>query len=147
MKIAYFDCASGISGDMTLAALIDSGVPLEPIQQGIASLGLPEVKLVASDVKRRGFRARYVLVEHPPEHAHRHLHHITAMIDRSALTARQKDLARRIFQRLAEAEAKVHASTIEEVHFHEVGAVDSIADIVGAAIGLDLLQVDRIVAS
>lgn len=132
---------------MTLAALVDAGVPLEPIQAGIASLGLAECRLVPSEVKRRGFRARHIKVEHPEEHAHRHLRHITAMIDRGTLTARQKDLAKRIFQKLGEAEAKVHGTTIEKVHFHEVGAVDSIADIVGAAIALDLLGVDRIAAS
>jgi pyridinium-3,5-bisthiocarboxylic acid mononucleotide nickel chelatase len=98
-------------------------------------------------VKKRGFRATQIRVEHEPEHKHRHLHHITAMIDGSVLTARQKELAKRIFQRLAEAEAKVHGSTIEKVHFHEVGAVDSIADIVGSAIGFDLLGIEQVVCS
>lgn len=147
MKIAYLDCLSGISGDMTLAALIDAGVELAGIQSGIASLGLPEVKLATSEVKRKGFRGLHLTVEHPPEHAHRHLHHITDMIDGSQLTGRQKDLAKRIFTKLGEAEAKVHGTTIRKVHFHEVGAIDSIADIVGAAIGWDLLGVDRIVCS
>jgi uncharacterized protein (TIGR00299 family) protein len=147
MRIAYLDCPSGISGDMTLAALVDAGVDLTQIQAGIDSLGLAGCRIVAEEVKRKGFRALHVKVEHPPEHAHRHLHHITAMIDRSRLSDRQKEIAGRIFRRLAEAEAKVHGSTIETVHFHEVGAVDSIADIVGAAIGWDLLGVERIVAS
>jgi pyridinium-3,5-bisthiocarboxylic acid mononucleotide nickel chelatase len=147
MRIAYLDCPSGISGDMTLAALVDAGADLAQIQAGIDSLGLPGCRIVAEEVKRKGFRAVHITVEHPPEHAHRHLHHITAMIDRSRLSDRQKDLAGRIFRRLAEAEAKVHGSTIEKVHFHEVGAVDSIADIVGAVIGWDLLGVERVVAS
>jgi uncharacterized protein (TIGR00299 family) protein len=147
MKIAYLDCPSGISGDMTLAALIDAGVDLAQIQAGIDSLALLGCRIVAEEVKRKGFRALHVKVEHPAEHAHRHLHHITAMIDRSRLSDRQKEIATRIFRRLAEAEAKVHGTTIEKVHFHEVGAVDSIADIVGAAIGWDLLGVERIVAS
>jgi hypothetical protein len=147
MKIAYLDCHSGISGDMTLGALVDAGVPLEAISSGVDSLGLPGCRLVASEVKRKGFRATQVTVEHTPEHTHRHLHHITGMIDRSTLSDRQKDLAKRIFTRLGEAEAKVHGTTIAKVHFHEVGAVDSIADIVGAAIGWDLLGADRIVAS
>jgi uncharacterized protein (TIGR00299 family) protein len=86
-------------------------------------------------------------VEHEPEHKHRHLHHITAMIDGSTLSDRSKNLAKRIFQKLAEAEAKVHGTTLEKVHFHEVGAVDSIADIVGSAIGFDLLGIERIVCS
>lgn len=147
MNLAYFDCASGISGDMTLAALVDAGAELSAIQAGIDSLGLPACRLVASEVKRAGFRGLHIQVEYPPEHKHRHLHHITQMIDRSSLTERAKQLARRIFTRLAEAEAKVHGSTIEKVHFHEVGAVDSIADICGAAIGFDLLGIERVVAS
>ena len=147
MKIAYLDCASGISGDMTLGALVDAGVDLAALNAGVQSLGLPGVRLVANQVKKKGFRATQITVEHEPEHKHRHLHHITAMIDSSTITPGQKDLAKRIFGRLAEAEAKVHNSTIEKVHFHEVGAVDSIADIVGAAIGWDLLGAERIVCS
>jgi uncharacterized protein (TIGR00299 family) protein len=144
MRIAYLDCPSGISGDMTLGALVDAGVELARIQSGIDSLGLPGCRLAASEVKRHGFRATKVTVEHEPEDAHRHLHHITDKIDGSTLTPRQKELARAIFTKLAEAEAKVHGTTIRKVHFHEVGAVDSIADIVGAAIGFDLLQVGAI---
>ncbi|HEX4414753.1 MAG TPA: nickel pincer cofactor biosynthesis protein LarC [Lacipirellulaceae bacterium] len=147
MRIAYLDCASGISGDMTLGALVDAGAELAAIQTGIDSLGLPSCRLVRTEVKKQGFRATQITVEYEPEHKHRHLHHITAMIDSSTLTARQKELAGRIFHKLAEAEAKVHGSTIEKVHFHEVGAVDSIADIVGAAIGFDLLGIERIVCS
>ncbi len=147
MRIAYFDCTSGISGDMTLGALVDAGVDLSAIQAGIDSLGLPTCRLVSEEVKRHGFRATKVNVEHEPEHAHRHLHHITDMIDASTLTGSQKELAKRIFTRLGEAEAKVHGTTIRKVHFHEVGAVDSIADIVGCAIGLELLGVDRISCS
>ena len=147
MKIAYLDCASGISGDMTLGALVDAGVSLDALNAAIGSLGWSNVKLVATTVKKKGFRATLVTVEHEPEHKHRHLHHITAMIEGSILSARQKELAHRIFRKLAEAEAKVHNSTIEKVHFHEVGAVDSICDIVGAAVGWDLLGVQRIQAS
>ncbi|MEX2173989.1 MAG: nickel pincer cofactor biosynthesis protein LarC [Pirellulaceae bacterium] len=148
MKIAYFDCISGISGDMTLGALVDSGVSLAAMQAGIDSLGYPNIKLVAAEVKRHGFRACKVTVEHEPEQAHRHLHHIVEKIDASpVLTPPQKDLARRIFTCIGEAEAKVHGTTLRKVHFHEVGAVDSIADIVGAAVGLSLLGVDRIVCS
>ena len=149
MKIAYFDCLSGISGDMTLGALVDAGIDLAVLQAGIDSLKLPRpVKLIATEVKRKGFRATKVNVEHEPEQAHRHLHHIVDMIDASdMITPPQKDLAKRIFTRLGEAEAKVHGTTLRKVHFHEVGAVDSIADIVGSAIGISLLGVDRIVCS
>ena len=148
MKIAYLDCLSGISGDMTLGALVDAGVDLAAIQSGIDSLGLPQqVRLEATTVKKKGFRATQIEIHHEPEHAHRHLHHIEAMIDASRLTGRQQSLAKSIFQRLGAAEAKVHGTTIEKVHFHEVGAIDSIADIVGSAIGWDLLGVERIICS
>ncbi|NOZ38748.1 MAG: nickel pincer cofactor biosynthesis protein LarC [Planctomycetes bacterium] len=147
MRIAYLDCASGVSGDMMLGALVDAGVDLAKVQAGIDSLGLPSCQLATEEVKKKGFRALQLTVEHEPEHAHRHLHHIVKMIDGSTLSPSQRELALRIFNRLAQAEAKVHGSTIEKVHFHEVGAVDSIADIVGSAIAWDLLGVDRIVCS
>ena len=144
MRIAYLDCASGISGDMMLGALVDLGVPLSNIQEKIDSLGLPSCQLVTEETKRCGFRANKLSVRHEPEHAHRHLHHITEMIDGSELTPSQQTLAKNIFQRLGEAEAKAHGTTIEKVHFHEVGAVDSIADIVGCSVALDLLNLDKI---
>lgn len=147
MRIAYLDCASGISGDMTLAALVDAGADLDAIQTGITSLGLTDCRLVVDEVDRHGFRALHLTVEHPREHVHRHLSHITDMIEGSSLSRRQKETAVNIFTKLAEAEAKVHGTTVEKVHFHEVGAVDSIADIVGAAIGWDLLGVERIMSS
>ena len=147
MKTAYFDCLSGISGDMTLGALVDAGADLRELNTAIESLGLPNCRLVASEVKKCGFRATQVTVEYQEEHVHRHLSHIQKLIDASILNDRQKDLASRIFRKLAEAEAKVHGTTIEKVHFHEVGAADSIADIVGAAVGLDILGIERIAAS
>ena len=112
MKIAFFDCPSGISGDMTLGALADCGVELAAMQAGIDSLGYPGVKLVAEEVHRKGFRGLKVHVQHEPEKAHRHLHHIVEKIDASTvLTTAQKELAKRIFTRLGEAEAKVHGTT------------------------------------
>jgi pyridinium-3,5-bisthiocarboxylic acid mononucleotide nickel chelatase len=148
MRIAYFDCASGIAGDMVLGALVDCGADLAAIQTGVESLGLPDVKISAAEVRRKGFRGLKIEIEHPAEQKkHRHLHHIIEMIDAGKLTPRAKDLAKRIFTRLGEAEAKVHGVEIRKVHFHEVGAVDSIADIVGTAIGLDQLGIERIEAS
>ncbi len=147
-RIAYFDCISGISGDMTLGALVDLGAEVEKIEAAVRSMGLPDLSIRSEIVKKSGFRAIKVDVLHPPEHAHRHLHHITAMIDgASEIETDAKSLAHRIFLRLAEAEAKVHGSTIEKVHFHEVGAIDSIADIVGTAIALCSLGIHQIVAS
>lgn len=131
---------------MTLGALVDAGVSGEAIAKAIASLGLPGgVEFVT--VKRCGMRATYAKVDAPHEHVHRHLHHIDAIIDKSSLTERQKALAKKIFRKLGEAEADSHGVPIEKVHFHEVGAIDSIIDIVGAAVGLDLLGVDDILAS
>ena len=146
-KIAYLDCLSGISGDMTLGALVDAGVELAKLNDAVGSLGLPGCRLVAERVKKKGFAATQVTVEYEPEHTHRHLRHILDMIDGGRLSERAKELARRIFTKLAEAEAKVHGTSIEKVHFHEVGAADSIADVVGSAVGLDLLGVEQIVAS
>ena len=147
MRIAYFDCMSGISGDMTLGALVGAGVPFQALDDAIRSLGLPGVHLEQETVKRHGFQATKIHVRHEPEHAHRHLHHIVEIIERSRMSGTQQQLAKRIFQKLAEAEAKVHGSTLEKVHFHEVGAVDSIADICGVAVGMDLLGADRIECS
>jgi uncharacterized protein (TIGR00299 family) protein len=142
MRAAHFDCFSGISGDMTLGALIDAGVDAEAIRAAVASLGLP-IALKIDKVRKGGFAATYVRVEAPHEHAHRHLHHVEEIINRGALTPRQRELALRIFRRVAEAEAAVHGQPVEKVHFHEVGALDSLADIVGAAVALDLLGAER----
>jgi uncharacterized protein (TIGR00299 family) protein len=146
VRIAYFDCFSGISGDMTLGALVDSGVDPQAIIGAVRKLGL-DFELSFETVRRGGFRATYARVIAPEEHAHRHLHHIEAMIDLAELAPRQVELAKRIFTRLGEAEANAHGIDLQKVHFHEVGAVDSIVDIVGAAVGLDLLGVDRFEAS
>lgn len=133
---------------MVLGALIDLGVPVDVIQSGIDSMGLSHVKIKGEVVKKSGFRAVKVHIEHPPEHAHRHLHHIEAMIDKGeALTPAARALARKIFLLIGQAEAKMHNTTIQKVHFHEVGAIDSIADIVGAAIGFDYLGIERFEAS
>jgi uncharacterized protein (TIGR00299 family) protein len=128
---------------MILGALIDAGVDADAIRAGLDSLGLP-IKLKIDRVKRGGIAATHAKVDAPHEHVHRHLHHVEAIIDKGQLTDWQKTLAMGFFRRLAEAEAQVHGIPIEKVHFHEVGALDSIADFVGAAIGLDLLGAERI---
>jgi len=142
VRVAHFDCFSGISGDMVLGALIDAGVDAEPIRQGVASLGLP-ITLEVEKIRKGGFAATAVRVDAPHEHSHRGLAQIEEILQRGSLTPRQHDLALRIFRRLGEAEAAAHGLPLEKIHFHEVGALDSIADIAGAAIGLDLLGVDR----
>jgi pyridinium-3,5-bisthiocarboxylic acid mononucleotide nickel chelatase len=148
VRIAYLDCSSGISGDMTVAALIDVGVDFQAIRAGVESLGLTGVRLSTETVMRCGFRGTYLKIEHPEQHAHRHYQEICRIIDgASALTPRQKELARRIFAAIGEAEARVHGTSLDAIHFHEVGAIDSIVDIVASAIGFDLLRADEIVAS
>ncbi len=146
-RLAYFDCHSGISGDMTLAALIDAGAEPDKLNEALGTLGVPGLKLQVAEVKKAGYRATQISVVHEPENRHRHLHHIEKLIESAALSERQKALALSIFRRLAEAEARVHGTTTEKVHFHEVGAADSIADIVGVAVALDLLGIERVVAS
>jgi uncharacterized protein (TIGR00299 family) protein len=141
MRVAHFDCFSGISGDMTLGALLDAGVDADAVRAGIASLGLP-VRLDIQKVRKGGFAATFVQVEAPDEQKHRHLKHVEEILQRGSLTPKQRELALRIFRRLAEAEAAVHGMAIEKVHFHEVGALDSLVDIAGSAIALDLLGVD-----
>src|SRR5467141_2337446 len=127
---------------MTVAALIDAGVDAQAICDGVASLGLP-IKLEVEKIRKGGFAATAVRVEAPDEHSLRGLAQIEEILQRGSFTTRQRDLALRIFRRLAEAEAAAHGLPLEKVHFHEVGALDSIADIAGAAVGLDLLGVDR----
>ena len=147
MQIAYFDCFSGISGDMTLAALIDAGADLAAIQTAIASMDLGAVRLSVTNTQRNGFRGKLLAIEQPREHAHRYLRDIHAHIRRGRFSARAKDLAMRFFERIARAEAKVHGTTMDRVQFHEVGAIDSIVDMVGVAIAWDMLGIEKAYAS
>lgn len=142
-KLLHFDCFSGISGDMVLGALADVGVPEIAIKDAINTLGIP-ASVSFEKVRKSGFEATRAFVQVTPETKHRHLHHIEAIIDQGKLTDRQNQLAKKIFRRLAEAEARVHGMPIEKVHFHEVGAADSIVDIVGSAVGLCYLELDRV---
>ncbi len=146
MKICYLDAFSGIAGDMTVAALIDAGAPFDPLAAGLNSLGTGAAFRVEK-VRRGGLAATRFVVEGGEQRAHRHLPQILRMIDSGALPDRVKENASAIFRKLAEAEARVHGIAAEKVHFHEVGAVDSIADIAGAALGLFLLGVEEVHAS
>ncbi|MCA9182204.1 MAG: nickel pincer cofactor biosynthesis protein LarC, partial [Planctomycetales bacterium] len=148
MPLAYFDTLSGIAGDMLLAALVDAGADPSYILDQLRSLpGLEQVELEFSVTTRHDFRALRLDVRHPHDPVHRHLSDIEVMIASSRLTDQQRDLALRVFRRLGDAEAKVHGTTVERVHFHEVGAIDSIVDIVGVAIALSQLQIRHIVAA
>ena len=149
MKTLYLDCQAGISGDMTVAALLDLGVPLEHLQSELGKLALPDgsYALSATRTERHHITALKFDVDVHDLHTHRHYAGIDTMIAESGLKEGVKERARLIFRCLAEAEAKVHGVPVAEVHFHEVGAVDSIVDIVGAAICLDFLCVEKIFAS
>src|SRR6185295_10936951 len=189
MRILYFDCFNGASGDMVLGALLDAGLPLAALREALGSLAIDDFEVTASKVLRAGVSAtKFDLVEHgvptaverapaaahshahhhghdhghatsatpvtsptPPtvrtHHAHRSLPEIFTHIDRSALNEAGRSRAKALFQRLAEAEAAIHQMPVERVHLHEVGALDSIIDIVGAVFGLEWFGADRILCS
>jgi uncharacterized protein (TIGR00299 family) protein len=146
MKICYLDAFSGISGDMTVGALIDAGADSGQLVQALEELGTG-AKFEVEKTKRRGIAASKFRVIGGDAKGHRHLKHILEIIAKSGISARAKQNASAVFQRLGEAEAKVHEVSIEKVHFHEVGAVDSICDIVGACIGFDLLDIGAVYSS
>jgi len=165
LKLAYFDCPSGAAGDMILGALVDAGVPFEKLESELAGLALAGYRLERAEVMKAGFRATKVHVhldgyeegpgyfrrlpdpegqhEHSPA-GHRGLGEILGILERSRLTPVVRDMASRVFRRLAEAEARVHGTTPERVQFHDVGAIDAIVDVTGSCIGLHLLGVDAV---
>jgi uncharacterized protein (TIGR00299 family) protein len=130
-----FDPFAGISGDMTVGALLDLGLPLEWLQSFVASLKLGDVRVGAERVDRKGIAATRLLLELPHEHAHRHLHHVVKIIEGTGVAPEVRDRAVHAFTLLAQSEAEVHGTTVERVHFHEVGAVDAIVDILSAVAG------------
>lgn len=146
MRICYLDAFSGISGDMTVGALVDAGANAEELIRVLDRLDTG-ARFRVEAVKRKGIRASKFYVEAPEAKGHRHLPHILRIIEGSAMSAPAKQNATLVFQKLGEAEAKVHGIAIEKVHFHEVGAVDSICDILGACTALDLLGVDELYCS
>lgn len=149
MKILYFDCFSGISGDMTLGALLDLGIDKDLFISELKKLNVDGWEIEFTTSIKNGISANHVevILEHKHHHEHRNLSDINTIIEKSDITSNAKNIAKAIFLRLAQAEAKIHNYTIEKVHFHEVGAVDSIIDIVGTAICLDILAPDAIYSS
>jgi uncharacterized protein (TIGR00299 family) protein len=147
MKTAYFDCFSGISGDMTLGALVDAGCPLEQLRSELGGLEVPGWAISAEKVWKNGMAATSVRVLAEDQTKHRSLSTILEIVDRSRLSEPVKSKARAIFRNLGEAEAAVHDVPLEKIHFHEVGAVDAIVDIVGAAIGFELLGIETFACS
>ncbi len=145
MKCLYFDSIGGASGDMILATLIDLGAPRDEMQRQLAALAIGPFDIQTAPFQDHGIRGLQVdvRIEHA-QHQHRCLPEIKALIDHSALSARVKASSSRVFQRLADAEAQVHGTTPDQVHFHEVGAVDAIVDIVGSCLALELLAIDAV---
>jgi hypothetical protein len=147
MRTLYFDCFAGASGDMILGALVGVGVEPRHMIEQLALLGVSGYEVEFSQVDRSGISATRAHVRTAREHVHRHLADILKIIDESRLSAGVKDRAALVFSRLAEAEARVHNQAVESIHFHEVGALDAIIDVVGAAIGFESLGVERFVSS
>ena len=145
MRIGYFDCFSGASGDMILGALVDAGLPLEELQATLSGLGVSGIRLNAERVKRGAFVGTRVLVETDERgHPHRHLPDIEGILDGADILDAVRTDAKRIFRRLADAEAAAHGVTPDHIHFHEVGALDAMADVVGAVWGIRHLGLERI---
>ncbi len=147
MKQAYFDCFSGISGDMILGALLDAGLPIEHLRTELQSLEIPGWKLTAEKVWKNGMAATYAKVCTQDTQTHRSLSTILQIIEKSKLSAAVKEQSSAIFKRLGEAEATVHDVPLEKIHFHEVGAVDAIVDIVGACVGFSALGIESFACS
>ena len=147
MKCAYFDCFSGISGDMTLGALLDAGVSIEHLRAELQLLNLPGWELSAEKVWKNGMAATYAKVRAQDTSSHRSLSTILGLIENSALSTGVKNRASAIFSKLGEAEAAVHDVRLEKIHFHEVGAIDAIIDIVGACIGFAALGIESFACS
>jgi len=147
MKYAYFDCFSGISGDMTLGALLNAGVPVEQLRAELQGLGLPGWDLSTEKVWKNGVAATYAKVCAQDTQTHRSLSTILGIIEKSTLAPSVKEPAAAIFKKLGEAEAAVHDVPLEKIHFHEVGAVDAIVDIVGACIGFAALGIESFACS
>jgi len=143
MKTLYFDCFAGASGDMILGAMVAAGVDPNYLREQLSRLAVSGFTIDFETVNRSGLSATYARVETAHEHKHRHLSDVRQIIEASVLNEAVKQRAVQIFTRLAEAEARVHNEPIDHVHFHEVGAIDAIVDVVGAAICFDALQIDR----
>jgi pyridinium-3,5-bisthiocarboxylic acid mononucleotide nickel chelatase len=147
MKLAYFDCFSGISGDMTLGALIDAGCCADLLRAELKSLQVPGWTLTTEKVWKNGMSATYVRIQTEDQQKHRSLTTILEILKNSQLAPPVQERASRIFKNLGEAEAHVHDAPLEKVHFHEVGAVDAIVDIVGSCIGFNALGIERFACS
>jgi uncharacterized protein (TIGR00299 family) protein len=147
MRTLYFDCFAGVSGNMILGGLLALGVDRDELVRGLRALAPNDFELSIESVNRSGISATHVKVSVPDEKRHRHLSDIEKIISNADLSEAVQRRAIAIFRRLAEAEAKVHGIGVEKVHFHEVGALDAIVDIVGASVGFEMLGIERFICS
>ncbi|MGC1367313.1 MAG: nickel pincer cofactor biosynthesis protein LarC [Candidatus Acidiferrum sp.] len=147
MKLAYFDCFSGISGDMTLGALVDAGCAVEHLRAELGGLQVAGWELTAEKVWKNGMAATYVKVVTEDQSKHRSLGAILEILEKSKLAPQVRVRAGAIFRKLGEAEARVHDVPLEKIHFHEVGAVDAIVDIAGACVGFEVLGIEKFACS
>ena len=147
INLAYLDCSSGISGDMFLAALLDAGVELDRLRGELAKIDLGPYEFTQSRVMRAGLAGNHIDIVVPGKQPHRHLSHIEKLIGAAAIDESVKQKSIEVFRRLGEAEAKLHNQPVEKIHFHEVGAVDAILDIVGVCLGLAMLGSPELVCS
>jgi pyridinium-3,5-bisthiocarboxylic acid mononucleotide nickel chelatase len=145
--IGWFDCSSGVSGDMLLGALVDAGAPVSVMQAAVDAASPEPVRLHTEVVARSGLRATRVHVKAPASNTPRKWVDVRTLLDHARLEPEVRGLAIAAFARLADAEATVHGTSAEEIHFHEVGALDAIADVVGTAAGLAVLGLDTVYAS
>ena len=147
MKIAYFDCFAGASGDMIVAAMLDAGLDTEFLKAQLATLGVENLDIKVTKTERCGLKAISFEPVMPKQDHHRNIKQITRIINQSKINERAKKTANTIFERIAQAEATVHNKDPDDVHFHEVGALDSIVDVVSASIGIEALGVGRVYCS
>ena len=147
MKIGYFDCFAGAGGDMIVAAMLDAGLDAELLREQLTTLGIGGLDIKISQERRCGIKATRFEPLCSEQKQHRHLEQITALIKKSRLSTGVKTKAMEIFNKLAKAEAVVHGTEVENIHFHEVGAIDSMVDIVSACIGLEALEIEQIYCS
>ncbi len=147
MKIAFFDCFSGASGDMILGSLIDAGLRLEDLEEELSKLGISGYTIHADKKEKKGIWGTQFHVDISGPHHHRGLKDIITLIDQSQLSSIIKDRSKMIFDNLAKAESKIHNQPVDKIHFHEIGAVDSIIDIVGAVIGLKFMNIQLLMTS
>src|SRR5262249_13530014 len=146
VRIAYFDCFSGISGDMCLGALVSAGWPFDRLASLPSRLGLEGGRVTSEPARRGPFAALKVAGGVQRDQPHRHLRHVLAALESADVAPAVRERAHDVFTRLAAAEAAVHGTTVEKVHFHEVGAADALVDVVGAIEGLEALGVLRVYA-